>query len=61
MGLISTGRNSVPRVESCSGVVVGTFVEDTPALPEHLGEARPYLDYWIHRGGSGADHGALPR
>lgn len=50
-GEFSLGR--VPRVESYRGFVFGTFNDDLPGLPEHLGEARPYLDYWIDRAPGG--------
>ena len=41
------------RVESYRGFVFGTLDESAPALAEHLGEARPWIDYWIDRSPTG--------
>ncbi len=47
------GLGVVPRVESYRGFVFGTFAQEAPSLAEHLGQARPYLDYWIDRAPEG--------
>lgn len=43
----------VPRVESYRGFVFGNLDEHAPPLVEHLGAARPLLDYWIDRAPGG--------
>ncbi|GEL18713.1 aromatic ring-hydroxylating oxygenase subunit alpha [Pseudonocardia asaccharolytica] len=47
------GLGRVPRVESYRGFVFGTLDEAAPSLTEHLGAARPLLDYWIDRAPDG--------
>jgi phenylpropionate dioxygenase-like ring-hydroxylating dioxygenase large terminal subunit len=41
------------RVEGYRGFLFGTLNEESPSLAEHLGEARPWLDYWIDRSPTG--------
>ena len=47
------GLTSVPRVESYRGFVFGTMNADAPSVQEWLGNARPWLDYWIDRSPNG--------
>lgn len=44
---------SIPRVEIYRGFVFGTLNRDAPGLQNHLGAARPWLDYWIDRAPDG--------
>jgi phenylpropionate dioxygenase-like ring-hydroxylating dioxygenase large terminal subunit len=47
------GLGTITRVESYRGFVFGTLDESAPSLADHLGEARPWLDYWIDRAPGG--------
>jgi phenylpropionate dioxygenase-like ring-hydroxylating dioxygenase large terminal subunit len=47
------GLGTIPRVESYRGFVFGTLDESAPTLVDHLGEVRPWLDYWIDRAPGG--------
>lgn len=47
------GLGAVPRVETYRGFIFGTLNEAAPALTDHLGAARPWLDYWIDRAPGG--------
>ncbi|MCG2622587.1 aromatic ring-hydroxylating dioxygenase subunit alpha [Arthrobacter sp. I2-34] len=47
------GLGKVTRVESYRGFIFGTLGESAPALADYLGEARPWLDYWIDRAPEG--------
>jgi phenylpropionate dioxygenase-like ring-hydroxylating dioxygenase large terminal subunit len=47
------GLGTIPRIESYRGFVFGTLAESAPSLADHLGEARPWLDYWIDRAPDG--------
>jgi len=48
---LTLGR--VARVASYRGFVFGTLNPDAPELTEHLGAAKPWLDYWIDRSPTG--------
>ncbi|QGU03388.1 Anthranilate 1,2-dioxygenase large subunit [Corynebacterium comes] len=47
------GLGKVKRVETYRGFIFGTLNEDAPTLEDHLGHARPWLDYWIDRAPEG--------
>ena len=43
------GLTTVPRVESYRGFIFGTMNEEAPSVADWLGNAKPWLDYWIDR------------
>ena len=47
------GLGKVTRVQSYRGFIFGTLSESAPSLPDYLGEAKPWLDYWIDRAPDG--------
>ncbi|GLB68312.1 aromatic ring-hydroxylating oxygenase subunit alpha [Arthrobacter mangrovi] len=47
------GLGKVTRVDSYRGFIFGTLSEAAPPLADYLGEARPWLDYWIDRAPEG--------
>lgn len=47
------GLGTIGRVESYRGFVFGTLNDAAPPLLEYLGQARPWLDYWIDRAPGG--------
>lgn len=47
------GLGKVTRVESYRGFIFGTLSESAPPLTDYLGEAKPWLDYWIDRAPEG--------
>lgn len=47
------GLGKVTRVDSYRGFIFGTLSESAPPLADYLGEARPWLDYWIDRAPEG--------
>lgn len=47
------GLHKFPRVESYRGFVFGTLNASAPSVPEWLGAATTWLDYWIDRAPEG--------
>jgi phenylpropionate dioxygenase-like ring-hydroxylating dioxygenase large terminal subunit len=47
------GLGKVTRVDSYRGFIFGTLSDSAPSLTDYLGEARPWLDYWIDRAPEG--------
>ncbi|TFB75419.1 aromatic ring-hydroxylating dioxygenase subunit alpha [Cryobacterium glaciale] len=47
------GLGKVTRVASYRGFIFGTLNESAPSLEDFLGQAKPWLDYWIDRAPKG--------
>lgn len=47
------GLTAVTRVEGYRGFVFGTMNPDAPSVEDYLGQAAPWLDYWIDRAPGG--------
>jgi phenylpropionate dioxygenase-like ring-hydroxylating dioxygenase large terminal subunit len=47
------GLGKVTQVQSYRGFIFGTLSESAPSLADYLGEAKPWLDYWIDRAPDG--------
>ena len=47
------GLRKVNRIETYRGFIFGTLSEDAPSVPDWLGPATTWLDYWIDRAPNG--------
>jgi phenylpropionate dioxygenase-like ring-hydroxylating dioxygenase large terminal subunit len=54
--LSENGLGVVPRVESYRGFIFGSLNPQADPLEDHLGNAKPWLDYWIDRAPTGEVH-----